>query len=160
MKICPYCGAVLEDNATHCIYCNRDLAGAPDNRSGNANQNYQQPGYNNGGYQQQNGGYGNYQQPPYGGPNDYYSRNNAFDEGPYGKSRGVTALLALFFGGLGVQYFYLGKVGAGIITLILTLVTCSLWQVIAFIQGILLFCMNNAEFERKFVTTNSSFPIF
>lgn len=35
--------------------------------------------------------------------------NNLFDCGPEGKSRGVTALLAIFLGGLGIQYFYLGK---------------------------------------------------
>lgn len=148
MKICPYCGAVLDDNATHCMYCNRDLPASQP--SGNAH-NYANQGN---GYQP-NGSYG-YQQPT----DAYYVRNNAFDDGPYGKSRGVAALLAILLGGLGVQYFYLGKVGAGLLTILLTLVTCGLWEILTLIQGILMFCMNNADFERKYVTTTSSFPFF
>lgn len=88
-------------------------------------------------------------------------RNNAFDAaGPEGKSRGVCALLAILLGTLGVQYFYLGKVRGGVLTILLSLVTCSLWQFVTIIQGILMFCMSNEEFERKFVLSPSSLPLF
>lgn len=94
-------------------------------------------------------------------PIDAYPSDNAFDScGPEGKSRGVAALLAILLGGLGVQYFYLNKVGAGLITIGLTLITCGLWEIVTLIQGILMFCMTNAQFRAKYVTTTSSFPLF
>lgn len=86
--------------------------------------------------------------------------NNLFDCGPEGKSRGVAALLAIFLGGLGIQYFYLGKTGAGLITIGLTIITCGLWEIVTFIQGILMLCMTNDNFRQKYILTNSSFPLF
>lgn len=87
--------------------------------------------------------------------------DNAFDAcGPEGKSRGVAALLAIFLGGLGIQYFYLGKATAGILSIVLSLVTCGCWSIIAFIQGILMLCMSNEQFRMKYVTNPSTFPVF
>ena len=51
---------------------------------------------------------------------DYYARNNAFDSDALGKSRGIFALLAILIGGLGVQYFYIGKTTAGLLTILLS----------------------------------------
>lgn len=150
MKICPYCGAVADDNATYCATCNR--AFAPSQNHGESQNCYgQHQGYNapNGFYQGQH---------PYGDP--YVDRNNPFDEGPEGKSRGVAALLAILLGGIGVHYFYLGKTTAGLLTILLTLVTCGLWQIITLVQGILMFCMSNVDFRNKYVLTNSTFPLF
>lgn len=99
--------------------------------------------------------------PPPPGSARYDYGDNAFSaSGPEGKSRGVAALLAILLGGLGVHYFYLGKVGAGLLTILLTIVTCSLWDIIILIQGILMFCMTNEEFERKYVQNPALFPIF
>ena len=86
--------------------------------------------------------------------------NDPFASGPSGKSRGTAALLALLLGGLGIHYFYLGKAFAGIMTIILTTVTCGLWSTLTLVQAILMFCMDNQTFERKYVETNSSFPLF
>ena len=86
--------------------------------------------------------------------------DNVFTAGPSGKSRGVTALLAIFIGSLGIQYFYLGKNTAGIIAIIVSLVTCGLFGIIWLIQGILMFTMSQADFERKYVYSTSSFPLF
>ena len=52
--------------------------------------------------------------------------DNVFSAGPSGRSRGVAALLAIFLGSLGIQYFYLGKSTAGIISLIVSLCTCGI----------------------------------
>lgn len=94
-------------------------------------------------------------------PRGAYDSNNAFDSaGPEGKSRGVAALLAILLGYLGIHYFYLGKVGGGLICILLSIITCGAWQIITLIQGILMFCMTNEEFEQKFVRTTSTFPLF
>ena len=101
--------------------------------------------------------------PPYGNDHSggYAYGNDAFSpSGPEGKSRGVAGLLAILIGALGVHYFYLGKVGGGLLTILLCIVTCGLWGVIPLIQGILMLCMTNEEFERKYVTNPSTFPLF
>lgn len=86
--------------------------------------------------------------------------NDPFAECPEGKSRGVAGLLAILLGSLGIHYFYLGKTTAGILTILLSLVTCGIFATLMFIQGILLFCMNNEDFRRKYVLSPSSFPLF
>lgn len=99
--------------------------------------------------------------PPYGRPQPGYPRDNPFDaSGPEGKSRGVCALLAIFLGFMGVHYFYLGKTGAGVLTFILFLCSCTCWYYVMIIQGILMFCMSNADFERKYVQNPSFMPLF
>lgn len=72
----------------------------------------------------------------------------------------MAGLLAILLGGLGVHYFYLNKVGGGIICLILTLISCGIWSIISFVQGILMLTMKQADFERKYVDTSSTFPLF
>lgn len=131
MKQCVNCHQYINDLATVCPYCN-----------------HIQPPVVNNGYNNQFNLF------------DYETRNNAFDSGPEGKSRGIAALLALFLGGLGIQYFYLGKTTAGILTILITLVTCGAWEIITFIQAILMFCMDNRTFRQKFVTNPATFPIF
>ncbi len=86
--------------------------------------------------------------------------NDVFSPGPSGKSRGVVALLAIFLGSLGIQYFYLGKNTAGVIALVLSIITCGIPGILWLIQGIMMFTMSQADFERKFVYSTSTFPLF
>lgn len=144
------------------------------------NQNYNQQGYNQQGYSQQQ----RYQQQGYQqaynqqynqqqgyqqqGYQQSYTRpyvestiNNAFNCGPEGKSRGIFCLLALVAGSIGLHYFYINKVTAAILTIVLTIVTCGCWAIIPILQGIIiLWNHTNEEFDRKFVASNSSFPLF
>lgn len=83
-----------------------------------------------------------------------------FDAGPSGKSRGVAALLAILLGSLGVHYFYLEKVGAGLLCILLTCVTCGIFSVIPLVQGVIMLTMRQDAFERKYVNTTSFFPLF
>lgn len=76
------------------------------------------------------------------------------------KDKLAAGLLAIFLGCFGIQYFYLGKTTGGIICLLLTLVTCGLWSIISFIQGILMLTMTQQDFENKYVLSTSTFPIF
>lgn len=135
----------------------------------NQQQGYQQQGYQQQGYQQgynqqynQQQGYQQqgYQQ-PYTRPYVESTINNAFNCGPEGKSRGIFCLLALVAGTIGLHYFYINKVTAAILTIVLTIVTCGCWAIIPILQGIIiLWNHTNEEFDRKFVASNSSFPLF
>ncbi|MCM1519653.1 MAG: TM2 domain-containing protein [Lachnoclostridium sp.] len=166
-KKCPKCGGFVSDRDLECPMCHADL------REFNSQEPSQQPPFTQQQppFTQQQQSYGQ-QQPPYGQPgyNNYingspsYLANDLFASDPFGKSRGVAALLAIFLGSLGVHYFYLGKMTPGIVFLLCTLCTCGtlglITSIIALIQGILMLCMTNQEFTRKYVSTPSSFPIF
>ena len=90
--------------------------------------------------------------------------DDVFSNGPSGKSRGVAGLLALFLGGVGLHYFYMGKTTAGVIFLLATIVTCGalglVAHIISIIQGVLFFTSSQEEFERRWVNSPSSFPLF
>ncbi len=86
-----------------------------------------------------------------------------FENGPSGKSRGVAALLAIFLGCLGIHYSYLGKNTAGIVFLLVTVCSCGTIGtigLITLIQGIIMLTMTQEDFEKKYVNTLSSFPLF
>lgn len=94
-------------------------------------------------------------------PQPQYVRG-VFDEGPSGKCRGVAALLAIFLGCLGVHYFYLGKNAAGVIFLLITLLSCGtigvIIEILALIQGILMFTMTEEDFEKRYIYSTSTLP--
>lgn len=100
----------------------------------------------------------NSQYPPYPPRNDFF--DSLSSTGTSGKSHLAFALFAIFLGCLGVQYFYVNKINAGVITIILTAITCGLWTIVPFIQGVLVLVMSQEEFERKFVYNPATFPIF
>lgn len=72
----------------------------------------------------------------------------------------ISGILAILVGTFGVHYFVLGKVSGGIYCILLSLVTCGLWGIITLIQGILMLCMSDGEFEQKYMATPKSFPLF
>lgn len=76
------------------------------------------------------------------------------------KSKVPAGVLAILLGGVGAQYFYLGKIGAGFLTILLSLLTCGIWATLMFVQGIYMLTLDEAEFQRKYVDTNSFMPIF
>jgi TM2 domain-containing membrane protein YozV len=90
--------------------------------------------------------------------------DDVFSSGPSGKSRGVAGLLALLLGSVGVHYFYIGKSTAGVIFLLVALLSCGVlgtvtW-VISIIQGVLFFTSTQQEFEQRWVYSPSNFPLF
>lgn len=64
------------------------------------------------------------------------------------KSKNVAAVLAFFFGGLGVHKFYLGKTGLGIVYLIFCWTYIP--SIIAFIEFILFLTMTKDDFDKKY----------
>lgn len=93
-------------------------------------------------------------------PQPPMNNGDIFSSGPSGKIRGVAGLLAIFLGSFGVQYFYLGKTTAGIITILVTWLLCGIPSIVWLIQGIMMMCMNQADFERKYVYSTSTYPLF
>lgn len=69
-------------------------------------------------------------------------------------------LLALLIGTLGIQYFIIGKTTAGILTILLSLITCGFWGILTFIQGIVVLTMSDETFLQKYVYSNSTLPLF
>ena len=72
----------------------------------------------------------------------------------------LCGIMAIIFGGLGVQYYILGKIGGGLVTLLLTMVTCGVWSILTLVQGILMLTMSDEEFYRKYVASQSFMPLF
>lgn len=72
----------------------------------------------------------------------------------------LCGIFAIIIGGLGIQYFILGKTTGGILTILLSCITCGLWTIITFIQGILILCMSEEEFKRKYIENPATMPIF
>lgn len=147
---CPHCGAQFSTPqpipTVHCPTCGREFQ-ASTAQGFSQGTGPQQAQYSTSYGPQYSTNYGP-QQP------------GIFDEGPSGKSRGVAALLAILLGSFGIHYFYLDKATGGLICILLSFVTCGVWYIIMLIQGILFLTMKQEDFERKYVTTASSMPIF
>lgn len=69
---------------------------------------------------------------------------------PNGKSKLAAALFALFLGSFGFHKFYLGRIGMGVLYLLLC------WTfvpgVLGFIEAVLLLTMSDEDFVRKYGT--------
>lgn len=127
---CNQCGNMVSENAQACPHCGNPM-------------------------------YGGYAQPP----QNYNQFNNAYNN-PYNnvnapvapKSKTAAALLALFLGGLGVHYFYMGKWIPGLVFLVL----CWTWvpALLALVQAIMMFTMTDEQFNAKYVNTPNQFPLF
>lgn len=72
----------------------------------------------------------------------------------------ICGILAILVGTIGVQYFVLGKVAGGFITILLSLVTCGVWGIVTLIQGILMLTMDDQTFAAKYINTDKTFPLF
>lgn len=136
---------MVSDHALNCPKC-----GSPIIRSQSGPQNQYAP---NGQYGPQQNQYG--PQPP---------------QAPYGgvtpeKSNVVAGILALFLGTIGVHYFYLGKMKAGITFLLvgtlgwIIIIPPLVVAVMALISAIKMLTSSQADFERNYVYTKNEFPI-
>lgn len=132
-NVCPQCGAPIDPGATECRFCGEKVATQQVNQQMNA-----QPVY----VQQPQPVYVQPQQPVY-----VQQPQTAINPAWPVKSKVAAGILALFFGGLGVHKFYLGKVGMGILYL------CFCWTyipaIVGFIEGIIYLCSNDENFQLK-----------
>lgn len=76
------------------------------------------------------------------------------------KDKTAAALLAIFLGGLGIHYFYLGKTTAGILSLVITLCSCGIWQILMFAQGIYMLTLSQEVFTKKYIDNTATIPLF
>lgn len=72
----------------------------------------------------------------------------------------LCGILAILLGTLGIQYFVIGKTAGGLITILLSIVTCGAWGIVTLIQGIMILCMQDSEFKRKYLDSTSTLPLF
>lgn len=90
--------------------------------------------------------------------------DSVFANGPSGKSRGVAGLLAILMGWCGLHYFYIGKTSAGVLFLLIAILSCGILatvtSIVSIIQGVLFFTSTQEEFELKWVNSPSNFPLF
>lgn len=132
-NVCPQCGAPIDPGATECKFCGEKVAIQQVNQQMNA-----QPVY----VQQPQPVYVQQQQPVY-----VQQQQTAINPAWPVKSKVAAGILAIFFGGLGVHKFYLGKVGMGILYL------CFCWTyipaLVGFIEGIIYLCSNDENFQLK-----------
>lgn len=63
----------------------------------------------------------------------------------------VAGLLAIFAGGLGIHKFILGLTTEGVITIVVTLITCGLFHFVSLIEGIIYLTKSNEEFYWTYV---------
>ena len=64
------------------------------------------------------------------------------------KNKIVAAILALILGGLGIHKFYLGQNGKGVLYLIFCWTYIP--AILAFIEGIMILCSNDENFQIKY----------
>ena len=69
------------------------------------------------------------------------------------RSRLVAGLLAIFFGGIGVQAFYLGKLTRGIFSVIFC--WTGIPAIVGFFEGLIILVGNTRDFEERYNVRNT-----
>ncbi len=64
------------------------------------------------------------------------------------KSKVAAGVLGLFLGGIGAHNFYLGKIGTGLLCLLFC--WTGIPSIIGFIEGIMILCSNDENFQLKY----------
>ena len=63
----------------------------------------------------------------------------------------IAGLLGILLGGFGVHKFYLGMTTAGIIQLVIGVVTCGIGGIIGLIEGIIYLTKTDQDFYQQYI---------
>ena len=162
-NVCPQCGAPIDPSALKCKYCGekydipaadpvpvREMSTYPDEA-----QQYEPQGMSYGYPQQDQYPAQGYSQPypeaaplraPQPGMPQYPQAHiTAISPAWPVKSKTAAGILGIFLGGLGIHKFYLGKIGSGILYLLLC--WTGIPAVLGFFEGISYLCSNDEKFQ-------------
>ncbi len=122
--LCPQCGAPVNEGAAKCEYCGATVA-----QTAPQKQPAQQAQPQRVVYVQQ------------------AATNPERANWPI-KNKIVAAILAILLGGLGIHKFYLGQKGKGVLYLLFCWTYIP--AIIAFVEGIIILCSNDENFQIKY----------
>lgn len=122
-RYCTRCGAMNDEGAQYCTSCQAPLTSVSGPPPGS-------------GYQ----------------PMQSVNPGAMTDWKAMGADKKITAgILGILVGGFGVHKFVLGYTTEGIITLVITLVTCGVGHIIGLIEGIIYLTKSDEEFVRTYI---------
>jgi TM2 domain-containing membrane protein YozV len=62
----------------------------------------------------------------------------------------LAGIMGILFGGLGIHKFILGYTQEGIIQIVVTIVTCGIFSIVGFIEGIIYLTKSDEEFYQTY----------
>lgn len=126
---CPACGAPVAPNLSECKYCGEAFAvSQPQTTYAYAQNSAAAPSHNT-------------------VEININNVNNAFPASNFNKSKVVAGILGILLGGFGIHKFYLGRIGWGIVYLVLCWTYIP--AIVGFIEGIIYLASSEESFRRK-----------
>lgn len=86
--------------------------------------------------------------------------HNANYKSDMASKKTLCGIMAILLGGLGIHYFIMGKTTAGLLTILFSIISCGIYPILMFIQGIMILTMSESDFVRKYIDSNSTYPLF
>ncbi|SFA98931.1 TM2 domain-containing membrane protein YozV [Flavobacterium swingsii] len=62
----------------------------------------------------------------------------------------LAGIMGILFGGLGIHKFILGYTQEGIIQIVVTIVTCGIFSIVGFIEGIIYLTKSDEDFYQTY----------
>lgn len=143
-NLCPQCGAPITPGATNCQYCGAVMPVQ-------ATAQPQQPQYV-APQPQYVAPQPQFVQPQYVPPQFVQPQNHTGNPAIHSswpiKNKVAAGILGILFGGLGIHKFYLGKTGAGILSILFCWTYIP--SILGLIEGIMILCSNDENFQLKY----------
>lgn len=139
-NLCPQCGAPITPGANNCQYCGAAIAVQAAPQPQQPQYVAPQPQY----VQPQ-------QAPQFAAPQfvqTQHTGNPAIHSSWPIKSKMAAGILGILLGGIGAHKFYLGKTGAGILSILFCWTYIP--SILGFIEGIMILCSNDENFQLKY----------